>query len=330
MGSRRDNRKRYIKRKRVFQGMLGLVIVLMAAAAIMLWLTKDQAQQKEAVPVTSETKASEHSLSSATSESSSSQQETTVSSSATTESTEAAAPNKAATLQLDATQLQKNAAQVQYGVYYFNEDKLISSNNSAATPSASVIKVFIMNYAYDQIASGALATDTLIQGQSVESWIYPMIQQSDNAATNALIDHFGMPALNSYFQAQGYGDTRLERRMLDFAAQSQGMENYTSLNDTLAFLKKLYQNQGAYPYSQMLTIMKGQQVRTKIPSQLPPDLVVANKTGELDTVENDIGIVFDPQHPFAISVLSNGIYSSGGMRQAIGQFALAAENGLKE
>lgn len=329
MGSRKDNRKQYIKRKRVFQGLLGLVVLLAAAAAITVWITKIQAKPKEAEPVTSETSSSKEAKTSSTEISSTTaiSQESSTTISASTSSSEAA-PKEVPT-ELDGTQLQANAAQVQYGVYYFNEDKLISSNNSAATPSASVIKVFIMNYAYDQLAAGTLTADTLIQGQTLESWLYPMIQNSDNAATNALIDHFGMAALNSYFQAQGYGDTRLERRMLDFAAQSQGLENYTSLNDTLTFLQKLYHNQGAYPYSQMLTIMKGQQVRTKIPSQMPAGLVIANKTGELDTVENDIGIVFDPQHPFAISVLSNGIYSSGGMRQAIGQFALAAEQAVQ-
>lgn len=65
---------------------------------------------------------------------------------------------------------------------------------------------------------------------------------------------------------------------------AQGSENYTTLQDTMKFLKSLYENRDNQKYSAMLEIMKGQQVRTKIPSQI--DIPVANKTGELATVEN--------------------------------------------
>ena len=50
--------------------------------------------------------------------------------------------------------------------------------------------------------------------------------------------------------------------------------------------------------------MERQQVRTKIPSKL--DVSVANKTGELATVENDIGIVLSDK-PYVIVVLTNDV-----------------------
>lgn len=119
-------------------------------------------------------------------------------------------------------------------------------------------------------------------------------------------------------------DTRLERRMLDDEARSQGKENYTSLNDCLAFLKQLYQQRETYPQSTMFTIMKGQTLRTKIPSKLPVGSMVANKTGELDDTENDIGLVLSEKNPFAIVVLTKNFKSVDGIRTAIGEFALAA------
>ncbi|WP_233619143.1 MULTISPECIES: serine hydrolase [unclassified Enterococcus] len=128
-----------------------------------------------------------------------------------------------------------------------------------------------------------------------------MITVSDNDATNTLIDHVGMDTLNNYFVEKGYSSTKLQRKML-----APGGENYTSLQDTMKFLKKLYQNRGNSKYSSMLEIMKRQQVKTKIPSQI--DVPVANKTGELATVENDIGIVLSDK-PHAIvrmSVLLKG------------------------
>lgn len=70
-------------------------------------------------------------------------------------------------------------------------------------------------------------------GQSVQSLIDLMITVSDNDATNTLIDYVGMATLNSYFVEQGYSSTKLQRKML-----VQGEENFTSLQETMKFLKK--------------------------------------------------------------------------------------------
>ena len=68
--------------------------------------------------------------------------------------------------------------------------------------------------------------------------------------------------------------------------------------------------------------MKRQQVKTKIPSQL--DVPVANKTGELAMVENDIGIVLSDK-PYAIVVLTNDVSNSQGVRAGIGGLAKEAK-----
>ena len=144
-----------------------------------------------------------------------------------------------------------------------------------------------------------------------------MITVSDNDATNILIDHIGTELLNHFFSEKGYSNTKLQRKML-----SQGNENYTSLQDCMKYLRKLYENQGNPKYSTMLEIMKRQQVKTKIPSQL--DVPVANKTGELPTVENDVGIVFS-NRPYAIVVLTNNVSNSQEIRTGIGNLALEAK-----
>ena len=43
----------------------------------------------------------------------------------------------------------------------------------------------------------------------------------------------------------------------------------------------------------MYRLLKMQTRKNKIPAQMPSDVKVANKTGELDTVENDAGIIYD-------------------------------------
>ena len=211
-----------------------------------------------------------------------------------------------------------------YSIYFFDHGIWYYNGESRQMPAASVIKVYIMRYAYSLIETGEISLDYLIAGQSVEQLIRGMIQWSDNDATNALIDYFGMESINQYLWEQGYTDTVLQRRMLDTQARAMGLDNYTSTRDAMEFLKRLYSYQFVFPYNEMLEIMSGQGINTKIPLFLPAGTPVANKTGELDDVENDIGIVFAEGSAFAIVVLSSGVHNTESMRHGIGQLALEA------
>ena len=192
---------------------------------------------------------------------------------------------------------------------------------SGRVPSASVIKIFIMDYAYNLITKGELKSDDTISGNTVERLINSMITQSDNYATNVFIEYFGMDYLNEYFVQCGYTDTVLQRKMLDFEAQGQGKENYTSVNDVMDFLTKLYTNRHSAPYSDMLEIMKKQQVRTKIPLLFPSDVVIANKTGELSNVENDVGIILGKDCDLAVVFLCSSLSDTYSARNAISNSA---------
>lgn len=222
-------------------------------------------------------------------------------------------------IQQAAASLSESADQVAYAIEYFQSGQQYTNHNRQPLIAASVIKVFVMEYVYLK----GLDLNQMVGESSLGDLVSQMIQISDNQATNQIIELIGMSNLNSYFQAAGYPDTVLEREMLDTTAQRAGKENYTSIPDVMTFLQRLYEHQGEAPYGAMLQIMMGQQVRTKIPAKLSAAIPVANKTGELAGVENDIGIVFADQ-PFAIAVLSNGISDSGAMREAIGNLAFAA------
>lgn len=222
---------------------------------------------------------------------------------------------------LDFSPIERNAKTVAYGIYYFNTGEYLTNDNNNSLISASVIKVFIMEYIFTK----QFDLSSIISGETLENLAYRMITVSDNEATNILIDYLGMENLNAYFLEKGYSNTKLERKMLDTTAQDQGLENYTSLEDTMKFLKNIYAQKDSYPYSKMLNIMLNQQIKTKIPSKLNGSVSVANKTGELVGVENDIGIVF-ASNPFAIVVLTNGVYNSDALREAIGNITLTAVN----
>ncbi len=218
--------------------------------------------------------------------------------------------------ELIASNTSKIQGTVQWGLSVYDTDFRYATP-AKPVPSASVIKVFIMEYLYDLMEQGKLQSDDRLGGSSVESLIYAMITQSDNSATNTFIDYAGMDKLNAFFEKQGYTDTRVERKMLDTKAVNEGKDNYTSIDDVMSFLDKLYLEKETYPYSEMLAIMKKQQVRTKIPRNFPGDVIIANKTGELSNVENDIGIVFTDKGDFAIAFLCSSLSDTAATRSII-------------
>ena len=197
----------------------------------------------------------------------------------------------------------------------------VDVNGDKPFVSASIIKLAILGTLLDQAQSGVLSLDgtvtvspsDIVGGTGViqasgagESYTYRqlaayMIQDSDNVATNLIIDAVGM--LNEYASEIGLTQTVLNRRMMDFAA---GEENYTSANDVARMLQLIYQ--GKLVSSDMsefaLDLLKGQHDDAGLLKGLPVGSVFALKTGTLDGVFNDGGITLAP-NPYVMVVLSN-------------------------
>ena len=165
--------------------------------------------------------------------------------------------------------------------------------------AASLIKLFIMGTVYEnyESLSETYGADTL------NSYLNSMITVSDNDAANKLVnmlgdgdDEAGMRAVNAFCASHGYSSTSMGRLLLQ---SNEYGDNYTSVSDCGHFLKEIYQSNAGTAESTlahtdaMYSLLKMQQRRNKIPSQLPDGVKVANKTGELDDVENDAGIIYN-------------------------------------
>lgn len=172
--------------------------------------------------------------------------------------------------------------------------------NDTPMQAASLIKLYIMGAVYENY-------DTLSQshnGDEIDSNISAMITVSDNDAANTLVnwlgngdDSAGMAKVNGFCQEHGFTSTQMNRLLL---ASKENGDNYTSVKDCGTFLKQIYQTvNGTLPASTlpnadaMYYHLKMQQRKNKIPAQLPEGVGTANKTGELDTVENDAAIIYD-------------------------------------
>lgn len=139
-----------------------------------------------------------------------------------------------------------------------------------------------------------------------------MIARSDNTATNLLMDLLGLEYLSDSFRRMGLKQTRLSRKMMDFSLRRKGVENVTTAEDTALVWRKFYHRQvgGREASEEYVELLKGQEIRDRIPALLPPGTPVANKTGLERGVCHDSGIIFGPGGDLLVCVLTrNGSLS---------------------
>lgn len=194
--------------------------------------------------------------------------------------------------------------------------------------SASLIKLFIMGTIFERY-------DAMINqyGQdTIDNLVKSMITVSDNDATNTLVSYLGngdaatgMSVVNDFCKAHGYNNTSMGRLMLH---SNENGDNYTSVADCGRFLKEVYNsNNGVSEVSTlartnvMYELLKGQTRRNKIPAQIPDGIGIANKTGELDTVENDAGIIYNTAKgiDLVIVYMSENLTATGSAQTTIAE-----------
>ncbi len=217
---------------------------------------------------------------------------------------------------------------------------LYTYNAGVSFPSASTIKMLIMLTAFHAAernpsvmdARVTFTSDDLIGGSefmerqssgsqfSVHELIVPMIQVSDNTASNLLITHFGFALINSVIKSAGLYNTHLKRHFLDTSAILSHMDNRTTPADMAHLLYQIERGAregvrtvaSSLSCRKMIEIMLGQTDRDTIPRLLPRGVAVANKTGELSRSRSDVAIV-DPfgDSPYVLAVYTSGLDSPG-------------------
>ena len=143
-----------------------------------------------------------------------------------------------------------------------------------------------------------------------------MIVLSDNTATNMLIDRLGVAAVNARMRQAGLQQTTLYKKVFKPATEVIPEEQkkwglgVTTPREMLQLMEKIYRKEiaGAAGCDEMIAIMKQQRDRDQIPRYLVGSgwekVQVANNTGALDRVRNDVAIVFLPDGDFVLSLFA--------------------------
>ena len=204
--------------------------------------------------------------------------------------------------------------------------------------TASVIKVAIMLEAMYQVKAGTLSfDDTLplrkedqVSGSGVlqlfhtpadinfETAIVLMITQSDNTAANLVLAHVGRENVNKRLRALGFQVTTSIRPINHPNEGDQSPElkpfgiGRTTAREMAGILESINRCDLGDPKlcARMIDIMEHQFWRNGIPHYLEDaDTTevashVANKTGSLDHVRNDVGIVYTKDGPIVIAAFT--------------------------
>jgi beta-lactamase class A len=145
-----------------------------------------------------------------------------------------------------------------------------------------------------------------------------MVAVSDNSATNVLIDRIGMDNVVHFTESLGLAHTQLRRKMMDLKAAALGRENISTPREMMQLLEQLYR--GKVIGSPLLDDFFNVLATTKeswIPRDLPADVKIANKPGELEGVRNDSGIVFLNNRPYVICVMTTYLANERAGEEAI-------------
>jgi beta-lactamase class A len=199
-------------------------------------------------------------------------------------------------------------------------------NGDVAFPQASSIKIPIMMRMFQAARDGefrlsdmiTISPEELAGGSghlqkalangplalTVRELITAMIETSDNTATNKCIEMAKMERVNRMLDEMGFVRTRLRRKMMDASAVAGGLENLSTPQEMAGIVERIYRGKviDEKAGAEMLEIMK--KVKAGIRRAVPPDVETASKPGGVPGVKCESGVVYLPQRPFVLSVMS--------------------------
>lgn len=228
--------------------------------------------------------------------------------------------------------------------HQLNTDKVIAVDENIPVQTASVIKLTMLYEAMEQIRDGRARWDEKIvlkPGDAVsgsgilaqldapkeltlKDVLTLMVVLSDNTATNLAIDRFGVKAPNDRMLALGLKDTHFYKKVMKPATEPMPADQpkfglgKTTAREMAMVMEKIGRCDLGGPSQPQdkgicltaLTMLRNQFYRNTIPRYLETldsseaGSAIANKTGSLNAVRNDVAIVAARTGPIVISIFT--------------------------
>lgn len=120
------------------------------------------------------------------------------------------------------------------------------------------------------------------------------IVRSSNLATNLVLEAVGTDAVAEVLAIVGAEHSMVTRGIEDSAAREAGLQNLVTATDLARTLQALYVDGVASPANrdEILAVLAAQQINDAIPVRLPPGTRVAHKSGWVEGISHDAGIVY--------------------------------------
>lgn len=159
---------------------------------------------------------------------------------------------------------------------------------------------------------------------TIRELVHQMITVSSNLATNILIELVDAKKVTARMRNLGAMEIEVLRGVEDGKAFEKGLNNSTTSHDLAILFYALARAKAADSASckAMIDILLEQKFKDKIPALLPTDIRVAHKTGNIQGVEHDSGIVFLPDgQAYVLVILSKNLRESKAGKSTIAKIS---------
>lgn len=230
--------------------------------------------------------------------------------------------------EIDRLVRQQSTKNISYVIEY--EGEVIRHRENEIHRSASVIKIPLCLAALKKAheagrndlllvkekvgGSGVLHALADVEVIPVKDVVVLAMIVSDNTASNMLMDYVGFKTLEKWFREWGIMDSVLGRHFMDTSGDAPKISNTATAEDMMTALKLIYEENKFIPEPVRLDMqkhMRNSQFNDRVGGALNDGgdenhITVSNKTGTLDNLEHDIGVLQSKDKAVKFSVLSAG------------------------
>jgi serine-type D-Ala-D-Ala carboxypeptidase (penicillin-binding protein 5/6) len=227
-----------------------------------------------------------------------------------------------------------HAGEVAVTITHLNTNASFRYRSDQPMPTASLIKLPVMVTAYqsasrgeldlakairltdgDKVPGSGILTDHFSSGATLplRDYIRLMMRDSDNTATNVVIDQLGIAATAELMDSLGLKNTKLHSKVYrgdtTIFPERSGLFGIgsTTADEMVELLTRLHKGQLADEANTelMMAHLRSCDDRNKLARYLPAGTKLAHKTGAIGNCRTDAGIIETATGPVAVCVLTN-------------------------